>query len=111
MLGSCPSDIKLRYHAGLHRPLKSVDWALVVLVVRATESLSTEVGTGVLWVLTGPTRVMPASRQDDGNIRAPALACVVCVAVQVVAVARARSWSFYCQLDTSARTSEKKVRQ
>ena len=51
---------------------------------------------------------MPPSRQDDGNIRAPALACVVSVAVQVVAVARARSWSFYCQLGVSARTLEKK---
>ena len=30
-----------------------------------------------LWVQTRPTRVMLPSRQDDGNIRAPALACVV----------------------------------
>ena len=38
------------------------------------------------------------STQDDGNVRAPALACLVCVAVQVVAVARVRWWSFSCRL-------------
>ena len=40
---------------------------------------------------------MLPSRQDDGNSRAPALACVVCVAVQAFAVARMRWWSFYRQ--------------
>ena len=33
------------------------------------------------WPTSGPTRVMPPSRQDDGNIRAPALACVFAVCV------------------------------
>ena len=45
----------------------------------------------------------PPSRQDDGNVRAPSLACVVCVAVQVFALARMRWWSFYRQLSVSAR--------
>ena len=37
--------------------------------------------------------MMPPSRQDDGNGRAPALSRAVCVVVQVVAVGRARWWS------------------
>ena len=47
---------------------------------------------------------MPPPRQDDGKIRAPAFVCVVCVAVQVVVVARERWWLFYRQLCVSART-------
>ena len=46
----------------------------------------------------GPTGVTPPSRQDDGNVRAPALACLVCMPVQVVAVTRVWWWSFYHQL-------------
>ena len=41
-------------------------------------------------------------RQDDGNVRAPALSRAVCVVVQVVAVGRVRWWSFYRQLSVSA---------
>ena len=52
----------------------------------------------------GPTRVTPPSWQDDGNVRAPALACLVCVAVQVVAVARGW-WSFLPSTWCSARTN------
>ena len=51
-----------------------------------------------------PTRVTRPSRQDDGDVRAPALSRAVCVVVQVVAVGRARWWSFHRQLDVSART-------
>ena len=58
-----------------------------LLCFRATHSLLTVVDTGVLWV---STRVTPPSRQDGGNVRAPALARAVCVVVQVVAVARVR---------------------
>ena len=32
----------------------------------------------------------PPFRQDDGNVRAPALSCAICVVVQVVAVGRVR---------------------
>ena len=42
-------------------------------------------------------------RQDDGNVRAPALSRAVCVVVQVVAVGRVRWWSFYRQSCVSAR--------
>ena len=45
----------------------------------------------------------PPSRQDGGGTRAASLACVVCVAVQVFALARMRWSSFYCQLSVSAR--------
>ena len=48
--------------------------------------------------------MMSPSSQDDGNIRAPSLACVVCLAVQVVAVARVSVRLSYCQLGVSART-------
>ena len=50
----------------------------------------------------GPTRVTPPSRQDDGDVRAPALSRAVCVVVQVVAVGRVRWLSFYSQLSVSA---------
>ena len=53
----------------------------------------------------GPTRVTPPSRQDDGNVRAPALSRAVCVVVQVVVVGRLRWWLFYRQSCVSARTS------
>ena len=46
----------------------------------------------------GPTRVTPPSRQDDGNVRAPALSRAGCVVVQVVAVGRVRWRLFYRQL-------------
>ena len=45
--------LMLRYHAGFYPPEGFDVWARVVLVVRATHSLRTEVRTGVLWVLTG----------------------------------------------------------
>ena len=44
------------------------------------------------------------SRQDDGNVRAPALSRAVCVVVQVVAVGRLRWWLFYRHSCVSART-------
>ena len=47
----------------------------------------------------------PPSRQDDGNVRAPALSRAVGVVAQVVAVGRVRWWSFDRQLGVSARTS------
>ena len=53
----------------------------------------------------GPTCVTLPSRQDGGNVRAPALSRAVCVVVQVVAVGRVRWWSFYRQSSVSARTS------
>ena len=40
----------------------------------------------------------PPSRQDDEDVRAPALSRAVCVAVQVVAVGRVRWRLFYRQL-------------
>ena len=46
----------------------------------------------------------PPSRQDDGDVRAPALSRAVCVVVQVVAVGRVRWSSFYRQCSVSART-------
>ena len=42
----------------------------------------------------GSTRV-PPSRQNDGNVTAPALACVACLAVRVVALACVRWWLFF----------------
>ena len=51
----------------------------------------------------GHTRVTPPSRQDDGNVRAPALSRAVCAVVQVVAVGRVRWWSFNRQSCVSAR--------
>ena len=51
----------------------------------------------------GPTRVMPPSRQDDGDIRAPALACIVGVVVHVVACGRVWWRFFYRTLGSSAR--------
>ena len=51
----------------------------------------------------GPRVTLP-SRQDDGDVRAPALSRAVCVVVQVVAAGRVRLWSFYRQLGVSART-------
>ena len=53
----------------------------------------------------GPTRVALPSRQDDGNVRAPALSRAVCVVAQVVAVGRVRWWSFDRHSCVSARTS------
>ena len=44
------------------------------------------------------------SKQDDGNVKAPALSRAVCVVVQVVAVGGVRWWSFYHQSSVSART-------
>ena len=46
----------------------------------------------------------PPSSQDGGNVRAPAFARAVCVAVQVVVVARVRRRSFYCISCVSARS-------
>ena len=46
----------------------------------------------------------PPSRQDDGDVKAPALSRAVCVVVQVVAVGRVRWSSFYSQCSVSART-------
>ena len=59
----------------------------------------------------GATRVTPPSRQDDGNVRAPALSRAVCVVVQVVAVGRVRRWSFYRQRSVSARQKKTKQHQ
>ena len=47
---------------------------------------------------------MPPSRQDDGDIRAPALACIVGVVVHVVACGRVWWRFFYRTLGSSART-------
>ena len=47
--------------------------------------------------------MMLPSRQDGGNIRAPALARVVCVVVPVITLAPVRWWSFYRQSDVPAR--------
>ena len=52
----------------------------------------------------GPTRVTLPSRQDDENVRAPALSRAVCVVVQVVAVGRVRWWSLNRHSCVSART-------
>ena len=49
----------------------------------------------------------PPSRQDDGDVRAPALSRAVCVVVQVVAVGRARWRLFYRQLGVSARKKKR----
>ena len=46
----------------------------------------------------------PPSRQDDGDVRVPALSRAVRLVVQVVAVGRTRWWLFYRQLGVSART-------
>ena len=53
--------------------------------------------------------MMPPSRQDDGGIRAPARACVVCVVVHVVALARVRWWLFYRQLCLSTHTPPRRT--
>ena len=48
----------------------------------------------------------PPSRQDDGDVRAPALSRAVCVVVQKVAVGGVQLWSFYRQLGVSARKNK-----
>ena len=53
----------------------------------------------------------PPSRQDDGDVRAPALSRAVCMVVQVVAVGRVRWWSFYRQLGVSARKKSQKSKK
>ena len=54
---------------------------------------------------------MLLSRQDGGSIRAAALVCVVCVAVQVFALARDRWWSFYRQSSVPTNTKGQKQNQ
>ena len=48
----------------------------------------------------GPTRVMPLSRQDDGDVRAPALACTGCVSWCCFTRGRA-SWWWVCGVTLS----------
>ena len=73
------SQPSLRYHVGelgsfVHR-LSAVEQPTASLAYQA------QVYCGLR---PGPTRVMLPSRQDDGNIRTPALACVVARGVVVV---------------------------
>ena len=63
-------EVLLRYHVRVAR-LPVVDWARELL--RATHSLPSELGTGVLWVSTGTHPCGPPPRQDGGGTRAPAL--------------------------------------
>ena len=51
------------------------------LTWRATHSLPSVEGTGVLWVLTGTHPCGPPPRQDGGGTRAPALTYVHTVSV------------------------------
>ena len=62
------------------------------LTCRATHSLPSVEGTGVLWVLTGTHPCGPPPRQDGGGTRAPALTYVhtVCVYFAHVDVSRGR---------------------
>ena len=53
---------------------------------------------------SGSIRVMLSSRQDDGDLRAPAVVCIVCVVVHVVAGGRVRWWLFFGTLCLSVRT-------
>ena len=47
----------------------------------------------------GPTRVMPPSRQDDGDVKAPALACTGCVSW--CCFTRGRAWWWVCGVTLS----------
>ena len=87
-------DHRLRYHARLCRLKASVGLitcdtcVFCGLTWRATHSLPSVEGTGVLWVLTGTRPCGPPPRQDGGGTRAPALTYVhtVCVYYALVDV-------------------------
>ena len=79
---------KLKKNVRLHRLVKTVglvgsrDMAVLWCVVCELPTASSPKGARVYCgYRSGPTGVMPPSRQDDGNIRAPALACVLAVCV------------------------------
>ena len=73
-------------NAGLHRPVKTVGlvvcrvvvvlWCILCELPTASLSSQARVYCGYR---PGPTRVMPPPRQGGGDIRAPALACVLAV--------------------------------
>ena len=83
----------LRYHAGLHRPVKTVGlegcrvvvvlWCVVCELPTASLASQARLCCGYR---PGPTRVVPPPRQGGGDIRAPVLACVLAVACCTVLV-------------------------
>ena len=70
-------DLRLRHHAGLYPPEGFDVWARVVLVVELPTASGPKSARVYCGYRPGPTRVTLPSRQDDENVRAPALSRAV----------------------------------